>query len=154
MAVVFCCTLASVGHHSSAATAKNEFSLIDLAGMEEFVAASKGKMVVVNFFASWCLPCREEIPGLIAIRSFFSSDRLAVLGVSVDEDMVALKNYAKKAQFNYPVRLGLPDLLRAARVSSIPHMSIFDKEGNLLVNEAGFVPEQVLRDFLTEHIGK
>ena len=148
--IFFALTLA--GKISDAAPAG--YLPIDLAGMEKFIAESHGKMIVVNFFASWCPPCREEIPGLIALRKFFPENKLALIGVSVDEDMNALKNYAQKARFNYPIRMAMPDLLRGARISSIPHLCIFDKQGKLLVNIAGIVPEKVLRDFLREHLEK
>lgn len=116
--------------------------------LRKLVAESKGKVVVVNFFASWCQPCREEVPGLVNIRKSYGEDKLVLIGASIDEDEQALKKYMGEAGFNYPIVRSGADLAMAAGVRGIPHMLIFDAKGELAANEAGFVPEDMLRRFL------
>jgi thiol-disulfide isomerase/thioredoxin len=116
------------------------------------VKASKGKIVMINFFATWCPPCREEIPGLIRIRGDIGEDRLVLIGISVDEDDEALRAYAAKTQFNYPVKKAGQDLVRAVGVSGIPHMLVFNGQGEVVGNAAGLVPEKDLREFLQSHM--
>ncbi|MDL2271634.1 TlpA family protein disulfide reductase [Desulfovibrio sp. OttesenSCG-928-I05] len=123
---------------------------ISLPELLSIVEGAKGKVVLLNYFATWCPPCKEEIPGLIAIRKDVPEDKLLLIGLSVDEDLNDLRKYARKIGFNYPVRVADASVVRWAGVSGIPHLVIFDKQGALQVNEAGLVEEKVLRAFLQE----
>ena len=116
--------------------------------LQALVMANKGKVVIINFFATWCPPCREEIPGLMRIRKSIPEDKLILIGASVDEDMKALQDYMRKTKFNYPIQMAAPDLVRTAGVSSIPHLLIYNAKGEAVANQAGMVPEKDLRDFL------
>ncbi|MCC8194365.1 MAG: TlpA family protein disulfide reductase [Deltaproteobacteria bacterium] len=120
--------------------------------LEELVKASKGKIVMVNFFATWCPPCREEIPSLIRIREEYGEDKLILIGASVDQDEDELRKYVAKTRFNYPVKKASDDLTRAAGVSGIPHMLVFDGNGEGIGNAAGLIPEADLREFLRSHM--
>ncbi|CAK7010197.1 MAG: Thiol-disulfide oxidoreductase ResA [Desulfovibrio sp.] len=132
----------------SAPAAAPEFEVLTYPGLQTLVAENKGKVVVVNFFATWCPPCREEIPGLINIRKHFGANKLLLIGASIDEDDNALRAYMKKTKFNYPVMKGGDDLVRAAQVRGIPHLLVFDAQGGVAANEGGYVPEETLRTFL------
>lgn len=123
------------------------------AEMRDFVNQNKGKVVALNFFASWCPPCREEIPGLIAIRKHFDEKSFVILGLSVDTDSKALDTFLAEAGFNYPVKRSGGDLAQAVGVRSIPHMVVFDASGSLLLNQPGFIPEDALLEFLQKHMG-
>ncbi len=127
---------------------------LGLKELRSAVAGAKGKVVVVNAFASWCGPCREEMPGFIAVRQSFPEDKLLMLGVSLDEDMNALQQFAFKMKFNFPIYLGQRDFVQWAGISAIPHTLVYDKNGKLLVSEPGMVEEKELRAFLTKEIGK
>ncbi len=78
------------------------FDLQDLDGRPISLGAFKGKVVLINFWATWCGPCREEIPELIALQEHYK-DQLVVLGLSVDERPVSeVKTFAASAAINYP----------------------------------------------------
>ncbi len=128
------------------------FELFGRSQLEEVLKANKGKVVMINFFATWCPPCREEIPSLIRIRKDIGDDKLVLIGASVDEDDSALRAYTAKTRFNYPVKKAGIDLVRAAGVSGIPHMLVFDGKGEVVGNASGLVPEKDLRDFLQSHM--
>lgn len=147
IALVFCLALAS---RSPAKAASSDFETLTYQGVQMLLAQNKGKVVVINFFATWCPPCREEIPGLINIRRTIGEDGLVLIGASLDEDEKALSAFMEKMKFNYPVKKSGPDLARAAGVRGIPHMLIFDGRGEVAANESGFVPEEALRQFLRE----
>lgn len=136
------------------ATDKFPYPALGLTELRDVVAKSKGKVVVVNVFASWCGPCREEMPGFIAIRKSIPEDKLVMLGVSLDEDMAALQQFVAKSNFNFPVYLGQEDFVKWAGISAIPHTLIYDKTGKLLVSEAGMIEEKELRSFLTKEMKK
>lgn len=128
----------------------NGMTGISLPELMKIIEGAKGKVVLLNYFATWCPPCKEEIPGLIAIRKDVPEDKLLLIGLSVDENMNDLRKYARKVGFNYPVRVADASVVRWAGVSGIPHLVIFDKQGTVQVNEAGLVEEKILRKFLQE----
>ena len=76
----------------------------------DIVKANKGKLVFINFFATWCPPCREEIPELISIRKAYPADKVVIVGISLDSDRGKLESFAEAMNFNYPVYLAEPDV--------------------------------------------
>lgn len=120
--------------------------------VEELVRQSRGKVVMINFFATWCPPCREEVPSLIRIRKDYGEDKLVLIGASVDEDDKELRKYVDKMKFNYPIRKAGQDLVQAAGVTGIPHMLVFDRKGEVVGNAAGLIPEKDLREFIDSHL--
>ncbi|MDR3175049.1 MAG: TlpA family protein disulfide reductase [Desulfovibrio sp.] len=129
-----------------------EVEKLDASGLIKFVVANRGKVVAVNIFASWCPPCRVEIPGLINIRNNFSRDDVVLLGVSVDKERKALDTYIEEMHINYPVALGVGDFTQRVGVNAVPHLLVYDREGELKVNHKGLVEtddlERILRDML------
>ncbi|MDR2125036.1 MAG: redoxin family protein [Desulfovibrio sp.] len=121
---------------------------IDASGLVNLIAAEKGKVVVVNIFASWCPPCREEIPGLINLRKDFSSDKVAFIGVSVDKEPKALHTYMGEMHINYPVLLAAGDFLQRTGVTAVPQLLVYDHKGDLQIKHRGLVQEGVLRSAL------
>lgn len=133
---------------SPAAPADQTPPLITREALLEMVRANPGKIVFINFFASWCPPCRQEIPELVAIRKAYPETALALVGVALDEDAARLASFAASAGFNYPVyraEAGVPALYG---VMSIPHNVVYDTQGRLVVSEAGMVDAASLRVFL------
>ncbi len=112
------------------------------------INAARGKVIMVNFFASWCQPCQLEIPGLIDLREELPEDEVLMLGISMDEDMRALERYVEKTPFNYPVYYGDINMARVFQVTSLPKMLIYNKRGGLVVKHNGFVPKSDLREVL------
>ncbi len=143
-----CIVFAARAVPTAHAAAPEEPAVLSYAEVQAMVIANKGKVVVVNFFATWCPPCREEIPGLMRIRKSFGEDKLILVGASLDENKKTLAEYMKQTKFNYPIRMAGPDLVRAAGVSSIPHLLIYNGKGEAVANQAGLVSEKDLRDFL------
>lgn len=112
------------------------------------IAEQKGKVVMVNFFAAFCPPCKREIPGLKKIREDLSPDDFFIIGIAVDTDLQEMEDFIKNTGFNYPVFYGGEEVAFSFGVSGIPHNIIYDRSGRIVVNEAGYVPENALRDFL------
>ena len=81
------------------------FTLKDMNGIDVKLASFKGKVIVLNFWATWCGPCRVEIPYLIELQRQYGED-LVVLGVSVDDPAEKLKPYAVEMKINYPLLVG------------------------------------------------
>lgn len=114
------------------------------------VTQAKGKVVVVNVFASWCPPCRDEIPGLVNVRRSLPDDQVLILGVSVDKEPKALTKYMKDLNINYPVLLARGDFIQRVGVTAVPQLLIYDRKGELVFNHRGLVDEADLRQAITE----
>jgi len=81
------------------------FTLKDMNGADVTLESFKGKVILLNFWATWCGPCRVEIPSLIELQRQYAGD-LVVLGVSVDDTAEKLRPYAAELKMNYPVLVG------------------------------------------------
>jgi thiol-disulfide isomerase/thioredoxin len=81
-----------------------DFSLVDLAGATRSGAEWSGQVRIVNFWATWCPPCRREIPLLIELQEQYGG-RIQVIGIAID-DLEDVRAYAREAGFNYPVLVG------------------------------------------------
>lgn len=113
------------------------------------ISQARGKFVVINFWASWCRPCRQEIPELITLRRDYSEDDLLLLGISVDQDPAQFFRFIKQMPFNYPVYLGGADVAGLFAVGAIPKMVVFDRQGEMIYNKEGYLPSEALRELLS-----
>lgn len=118
------------------------------------VRESRGRVVVVTFFASWCQPCLKEIPELKRIRSDYAEDRLDILGVSVDEDKDALENLVSSADFNYPIVRANAKASNFFGIRSIPRLMIYDAKGVRVFDQEGYMPGHELRRTLDSILTK
>jgi thiol-disulfide isomerase/thioredoxin len=82
-----------------------QFTLKDMDGVDVKLTSFSGKVIILNFWATWCGPCRLEIPSLIELQKQYSND-LVVLGVSIDDTPEKLRPYAKEFKVNYPLLVG------------------------------------------------
>ncbi len=115
---------------------------------------AKGKIVLVNFFATWCGPCMLEIPGLVALRKMYPEKEIHMVGISVDTDYGKLRAFLEKNPLNYTVYHADPQVGQIFQVSNIPKMLIYDQSGALVVNHAGFLAPDQLKNVVEELIQK
>ncbi len=112
----------------------------DLDGREVSLAALRGKVVIVNFWATWCGPCRAEIPDLIALQEKYR-DSLQVIGISQDEvpaDLV--RKFAVEHRMNYPVVMSSPELETLfPGVNALPTTFILDRESRIVQKHVGMI---------------
>ena len=142
-ALTFVCILAVAA--GQAAIYPKDIPTIDGDGFFKRVAADKGKVIVVNVFASWCPPCRDEIPGLVSIRRSLPEEQVVLLGISVDREPKALANYMSEMSMNYPVLLARGNLIQRLGVRVVPHLLIYNKRGELVFDHKGFMNEADIR---------
>ena len=116
------------------------FAAQDLDGRSISSADWRGKVTIVNFWATWCGPCRAEIPELIALQEKYR-DRLQIIGVSVDEvspDIV--KRFAADQKMNYPIVMTTPDIQRAfPGVTALPTTFVVDREVRVVQKHTGLL---------------
>jgi thiol-disulfide isomerase/thioredoxin len=117
-----------------------EFSLRDLDGRSIRSASLRGKVTIINFWATWCGPCRAEIPDLVRLQAKYR-DQLQVIGVSEDEageDVV--RRFAAGHQVNYPIVMLTPELEKIfPGVHALPTSFVIDREGRLVQKHVGML---------------
>jgi len=83
-----------------------DFTLTQLDGSELRLSSLRGKVVLLDFWATWCEPCREEIPHFVKLQQKYGSQGLQIVGVSMDDTVDPVRPFAEKFQINYPVVMG------------------------------------------------
>ncbi len=131
-----------------------DFELTALDGSTVKLSALKGKVVVLDFWATWCPPCRKMIPELKKIYSKYKNKNVAVIGISMDEGSLAtIKTFVDNAGIKYPVVKGDHALSKAyGYINAIPTSFIIDKAGVIRDKHTGFRSaedmESVIKDLL------
>ncbi|MBI1931037.1 MAG: TlpA family protein disulfide reductase [Ignavibacteriales bacterium] len=121
----------------------------------------KGKVVIVDFWATWCPPCRKGIPDLIEIKKEFKDKNVEIIGISLDSFTRggATKNdvvpFIKEYGINYPILIGDINVAQQyGGVNSIPTSFVIDKEGYILTYYQGLMPKQQYVDDLNKALAK
>jgi thiol-disulfide isomerase/thioredoxin len=116
------------------------FSVTDLTGRVINSADLRGKVVLVNFWATWCPPCRAEIPDLIKLQDKYR-DQLVVLGISEDEAPIpTVQAFVDEQRMNYPVAMTTPELRKIFRgVSALPTTFVIDRDGKIAQKHVGLL---------------
>jgi cytochrome c biogenesis protein CcmG/thiol:disulfide interchange protein DsbE len=119
--------------------AASDFKLQDLNGKIVKLSDFKGKAVLVDFWATWCPPCRESIPGIEKLYKTYGGKGLVVLGISLDEgDWDSVKAFAAERGITYPVLKGTEAVASQFQVRTIPMLVIINKEGKIVKRYLGF----------------
>jgi thiol-disulfide isomerase/thioredoxin len=115
-----------------------DFKLKDLAGKDLNLDASRGKVVLLNFWATWCGPCREEIPELIALQNRYK-DRLQIIGLVVDDDdEKEIRSVIESQGINYPVALADSQTrLAYGGIAALPTVFVINSEGRVVQKHVG-----------------
>jgi thiol-disulfide isomerase/thioredoxin len=134
------------------------FLVNDLDGRILSTAQLRGKVVIVNFWATWCPPCREEIPEMVELADRFK-DRLQIIGVSEDDDATPeeVRDFAREEKINYPIVMGGSGISREyGGVPALPTSFIVNTDGRVVVKHVGLFPAEVydreIRALLGEHV--
>ncbi len=112
--------------------------VVSTAGQNITLANYQGYVLVLDFFASWCGPCREAVPHLIDLNRRYGKQGLQVLGLSADEDGGALKEFAAEKKITYPVAMANEHLLNDYAIRSIPTLFVINKKGIVVERFMGF----------------
>jgi peroxiredoxin len=129
---------------------KADFTLKDLKGKKVTLSELRGKIVLVNFWATWCPPCRKEMPDLDAIYNHFQSQGLVIVSIT-DEEMFKVGTYINQIGYKYPILLD-PNrkVAQQFHVEGIPRNFVFDREGKLVAQSIDMRTQRQLLDMLAK----
>jgi thiol-disulfide isomerase/thioredoxin len=115
-----------------------DFKLEDLDGKPLTLAASHGKVILLNFWATWCGPCRAEIPDLIELQKKYA-DRLQIIGLDVDDDDTAeVKKFVETNGINYPIGMATNEIrIQYGGVAALPTSFVLDDQGRVVQKHEG-----------------
>jgi|GEM_PF-673214 len=120
-----------------------DLALRDLSGNEQSLSLYRGRIVVLNFWATWCKPCREEMPVFIALQSRYGAQGVQVIAASTDtpDKQAEVVKFAKKYKLNFPVWVGAStvEMQRFELGSALPVTAIIDRDGSIAGRIIGVV---------------
>ena len=126
-----------------------QFSLSDVTTGETVESSAyNGKVLLVNFWATWCPPCREELPSLKSLQEKYGDEGFSVLGVSIDKGgSKMVSRFVRKTQLNYPVVLGDSSLGKGfGGFFGVPASFLVDRSGMVVKSYAGYVSHEQLEE--------
>jgi len=111
-----------------------DFSLPSLSGDDKKLSDYKGKLILLNFWASWCSPCRKEIPDFIKIQNKYKDKPFTILGISI-EDKAPTEAYAKKIGINFPILYGEEKGIKVGKnlgLVGLPYSMLLGKDRKII----------------------
>ncbi|MCX8094090.1 MAG: TlpA family protein disulfide reductase [Candidatus Goldbacteria bacterium] len=123
-----------------------DFTLTSLNKNEIKLSNYKGKVVILDFWATWCPPCRAEIPFFIELYKQYKEEGLVIIGMAIDEKY-KVEKFAKDFKINYPVVIGNEKIANDyGGIHGLPTTFIIDKEGNIREKFVGYRPKEVFEE--------
>ena len=118
-----------------------EFVLPDLDGNDVTLADFEGKVVILDLWATWCPPCRKEIPFLVSLYEQYKDQGLVVVGVGLDQGGASvIAPFVEENGVTYPILVGDQTISQSYKVSGIPMTLIIDRDGIVASKDVGFAP--------------
>lgn len=134
------CQVSTAAQPAAGASKAPDFSLPDLGGAPFRLSDTKGKVVILDFFATWCPPCRMEVPHFQALYDQYKDKGLVIVGVALDRGGVAdVEPFVRQYKVTYPVVIGDQNVaVMYGGIRGIPTTFIIDRQGNIVEKIVGY----------------
>ncbi len=133
-------TLAVMLLLAAASAVARDFVFKDMHGQAQRLSDHRGKWVLVNFWATWCPPCLQEIPDLVSLHEAHKNTDLTVIGVALDSTEKSVRDFVAKSNISYPVVVGDYELAaQVGEVNALPTSYLYDPAGKLVSYQEGMV---------------
>ena len=141
-----------------AGTSVAELALKDLQQRPHDLTELRGKIVVVNFWATWCIPCREEMPIFVKLQEKRGAEGVQVIGASADAagDEHAVERFIQAQQIDFPIWVGATtiDMERLGLGTALPATAILDRDGTVVTRAPGIIDEKGLNRWIDWLLGE
>jgi peroxiredoxin len=128
-----------------------DFKLQSVAGKEVGLQDLKGKFVLLDFWATWCAPCRHDLPVIEKLHQEFHRKGLAVIGIDAGEDSDTISQFLQTSKLNYPILLTADSgVLHSYSVTAFPTVVVIDADGKIIFYHVGAGAEKALRETLAK----
>lgn len=131
-----------------------DFTLKDLEGNEVKLSDYRGKVVILDFWATWCPPCRKGIPDFVEMQEQYGDDGFVIIGINLDqgeakEVVPMVSDFAKNYKINYPIVIHDQEIISAyGGIRSIPTTFVLDKEGKVRQGVQGYRPKSFFTNII------
>jgi thiol-disulfide isomerase/thioredoxin len=141
-------------HAPSSTAALWELDFPDLNGQPQTMSQWRRQVLVLNFWASWCAPCREEIPDFVALRAQYQPQGVEFVGIAID-NAASVTQFLQQTPVNYPILIGEGAALGLARHlgnpnAALPYTIVLDRDGNIVLSHLGRLPRATLENALRQ----
>lgn len=130
-----------------------DFNLPDVSGNQRNISEWQGKIRVINFWATWCAPCREEIPEFIALQEQYAANGLQFIGIAID-DQEPVEEYLKSNKINYPILIGGISGIALAHqlgnsIDAVPFTLVVNQQGQIIHRHPGEFSSAQIMEIIT-----
>lgn len=132
-----------------------DFKLLSTDGKEVNLSDYKGKVVILDFWATWCGPCRRGVPDLVAIQKNYG-EKVVIIGISLDDSRTKndIQPFMKEFEINYPVVYGTSEVvMNYGNIQAIPTSFIIDQSGNIVDKYVGLVSKEIYENRIKSLLG-
>lgn len=144
-------------HSAVIGQSRPDFSLPDMNGELQALNRWDGKILAVNFWATWCAPCEKEIPDFVELQDKYRDAGVMFIGIALDQ-VEAVAEFAERHEMNYPILIGEQGVIDAARafgndIGALPYTAFVDREGRIVHTHYGLMEGAEVDALLEQLVG-
>lgn len=130
---------------SNATVVSNGMEILNTERFKSVLQEHSGKVILVNFFGSWCPPCKAETPDFVQVyEKYKDKNKFVIIGIAVDQNQANVLQFVKDFGITYPVYQADTSLLEYFQINPIPTSFLFDKDGSLLDSMIGYMSRNIV----------